>query len=396
MFANSTSIHRCLDRMTNINTYRSGGLTSFLSASVSPALARSSFRLSFKNSSSSQKVLKSSWDSWVATCEFNDHHSGGPTQSHWGVLGKIAISWYEVPMRNILLVLIIMFWDIPRLCCATLKTVAAFSKLTLRWSMRFVHGGCMEASGSSRPTGSIAKRKEKKDAPIGKYQVAIFSPSILSYFFASWHLLNAASCNRDMQSLMHACNAWWIHPKLITEILINMIKIYDQSSPKSFATPYGWGIMAPERSSRSSRLMIASPSTSSLRPGEWRSYSELYHVVQNLGIRRIRIDLFMLRYPYHGTTTHAVVIATKGKWCSCLYVYSVSWACASDHAWTLVFSDFYPIYPIYASNIRCSIMFPKLCWGTPQPKWPSVHETSNHISPFWVPRPQWQQWETLI
>ena len=40
----------------------------------------------------------------------------------------------------------------------------------------------MEASGSSRPTGSIAKREEKKDAPIGKYQVAIFSPSILSYF----------------------------------------------------------------------------------------------------------------------------------------------------------------------------------------------------------------------
>ena len=37
-----------------------GGLTNFWSASVSPALVRSSFRLSFKNSSSSQKVLKSS------------------------------------------------------------------------------------------------------------------------------------------------------------------------------------------------------------------------------------------------------------------------------------------------------------------------------------------------
>ena len=93
--------------------------------------------------------------------------------------------------------------------------------------MRLVHGGCMTAAGSSTPTGSIAKRKWKKDAPIGKYQVAIFSP-----FYVFFCILTSYQCSqlqRDMQSLMHACNAWWIHPNLITKLLINMMKIMNKA-----------------------------------------------------------------------------------------------------------------------------------------------------------------------
>ena len=92
---------------------------------------------------------------------------------------------------------------IPRLY-KTLKTVVAFSSWTLRWSMRFVHGGCIAAAGSSlMPARSIAKRKEKKD--VWYWQI---SP-ILIYFaciISSCHDISSSHCSQlQRDAIFDAC-----------------------------------------------------------------------------------------------------------------------------------------------------------------------------------------------
>lgn len=154
--------------------------------------------------------------------------AGGPTQGGWGVLGNPANFIYSMrytPCNCDMFILAnsnsvmdtTYIYIYPQLY-KTLKTVVAFSSWTLRWSMRFVHGGCIAAAGSSpMPARSIAKRKEKNDV----WYDWQFSP-ILIYFaciISSCHDISShcSQLQRDMQSFMHA---WYMMhpPKLIENI----------------------------------------------------------------------------------------------------------------------------------------------------------------------------------
>ena len=142
-----------------------------------------------------------------------------------------------------------------------------------------VHALCARRVHCSRRIFAHASTIHRKAK--GKKRCLILANFSHFDLFCMHHIVMSSYIVFSLQPAATGCNLWCMHDTWCThpnesEISIDMsdqtinINRCNFSNQSCMTHCTGWRIMAPERSSKSSRLMTVFPSASSIRPWQWR------------------------------------------------------------------------------------------------------------------------------